>query len=124
MGPNPTAPSQPMGAPGIYAAATATPVPKGNVFGMVSMILGVAVIVLNGARTVILRFFIDEDNHAAEDSFVNMTLFIMVALSVVTVALGIVGLTRKGRPKGGAGFGVGVGAAMLILIAGARLVWL
>ncbi len=89
---------------------------KGNVFGLISLIVGVLVVVLEIVSTVASRAIISAGEFELWQ-LVNVTFTIAIGvLAAAGIALGIVGLTRPNRPKGTAGIGVGISSLHLAMI--------
>ena len=113
--PTPGTPAAPA-APGSLAASAA-PHPRNN-FGTVALIAGIAAIVLNFISVVNQAF--QYANAVSDMSILSTiqltaTVFMLVhgLLAVAAIVFGILGLSAKGRPKGMAGIGLGIGVTAL-----------
>ncbi len=89
---------------------------KGNVFGLISLIIGALVVVMEIVGSVTTRMLIASGQFELWQ-LVNLISTIAIGVvAAVGIAFGIVGLTRPNRPKGTAGIGVGISSLHLVMI--------
>lgn len=105
-----------------YAAAPPAPAPRNtNVPGVISVILG-GVLLVTATVSMLAQFAAIQSGHHEWFLVIGpATQVVEGLLAVGAVATGIVGLTRKGRPKALAGIGLGIGVAVLWQNVGALL---
>lgn len=122
--PQAPAPSAPYAGPGA-PPAPAAPRPRNN-FGAVALVAGIAAIVLNFISIVNQAFQYANAMHDMSTIGtiqLTATIFMLVhgLLAVAAIVFGILGLAAKGRPKGAAGVGLGIGATALCATLGTVL---
>ncbi|QEW04609.1 hypothetical protein [Microbacterium lushaniae] len=102
-------------APGSAAPASAA---RGNPYGLASIVVG-AVLLLSLLLQMILQAAALGGTGDALSIIGVAGNLVQGILSIVAVALGVVGLTRRGRPQALAGVGTGIGVALLV----STIVW-
>lgn len=118
--PQPAAPSspQPYGTPAGYPApasyAPAAPAVRGNPFGLASTVVGAVLLLSLFLQMIVQVGAIGRGDVSMLGIIGVATNLIEGLLAVTAVVLGIIGLTRRGRPQALAGIGTGIGVAMLI----------
>lgn len=110
------------GPPPSYASAPAAPArPARNVMGIVALVIG-AVLLLSSTTSLVAQAFLIR---AADYTLISTVLAgfstLQGILAVAGVVCGSIGLALKGRPKGAAGVGLGIGVAVLWSVLGSFL---
>lgn len=88
------------------------PARPSGLFGLLSMILGVAAILSSGAAMVGMRAALSAGGMVTFSTVLGIVSVGALVLSVAGLVLGIIGVTRPGAPRL-AGFGLGVATAHL-----------
>ena len=104
----------PYGAPANRAAARSAP----NVLGIVALGLGVLVLVSGTVSLVVQTGIMRSGDYMAMSAILGVFSFFQGVLAVAAIACGAIGLALKGRSKGAAGIGLGIGVAALWSILG------
>lgn len=94
-----------------------TDVPAGNVAGLIAVIAAGAMAVVSVAALVAQAFALVEGGGAAFRLVSIAGAVATAVVAIVAIVFGIVGLTRRGRPKALAGIGLGAGAMQLFGVA-------
>ena len=114
--------TDPYAPPPGYAAAPPPPASRTtNVPGVISVILG-GVLLVTATVSLFTQFAIMTSGQYELIGVVSSVMGIIQSLLAIgAIATGIIGLTRKGRPKALAGIGLGIGVAVLWQNLGALL---
>ncbi|TFV84813.1 hypothetical protein E4V99_07155 [Microbacterium sp. dk485] len=120
--PAPSAPQAygtPAGYPSPAAYAPAASAVRGNPFGLASAVVGAVLLLSLFLQMIVQVGAIGRGDVSMLGIIGVATNLIEGLLAVTAVVLGIIGLTRRGRPQALAGIGTGIGVAMLI----STIVW-
>jgi hypothetical protein len=99
--------------PAAYPAAAATPAPARNPLGLAALIIG-GILMLNSLVSLLVQTAtIRGGNFPMIGAITAFFSVAQGALAVAAIICGAIALTRKGRAKGAAGVGLGIGIAVL-----------
>ena len=108
------------GAAGYGAAPEPAPAarPARNALGIVALILGVIVLLTSSVSLVVQASMLRTGDYAAIGAILGAFALVQGALALAAIVCGGIGLALRGRAKGAAGVGLGIGITALWAVLG------